>query len=218
MWACQSCAKGFVLPDSDVAFSAAGTVRFWSVFGWFGAAVPLRFAVLRGRLRGLALGPSKPSPAQVGLAKLCQRLFLTGFRCCVLGRSSARPRPVQPGPAQACKPWQSSAKGFFLPDSDAPFSAAGTLRFSSVFGLFGAAVSPFWRVGSGASLLVPAQPSPVSLAQPTQPTAQLSPAPSPAQPSQAIHPAQALVWALPKLCQRLFLTGFRCCVPLRSPF
>ena len=113
-------------------------------------------------------------------------------------------------------------------------------------------VSPFWGLGSGASFLVPAQPRPVSLAQPspaqpkpwcgpcqssakafsyriqmshfdwwdkrnrqgTQPS--LSPAHKPqAQPSQAStsqarpgqataepSPAQAVVWAL---CQRLFL-------------
>ena len=41
----------------------------------------------------------------------------------------------------------------------------------------------------------PAQPSPSQL--------------SPAQPSPAQLTAQALVWAMPKLCQMLFLTGFR---------
>ena len=52
-------------------------------------------------------------------------------------------KPAQP------KPWrgrcQSSAKGFFLPDSDAPFSAAGTLRFWSVFGPFLARLGPLCR-------------------------------------------------------------------------
>ena len=92
---------------------------------------------------------AEPSPAQAvvwALPKLCQRLFLTGFRGAILGRRSA------------------------------PF----------LVGLGGGA---FRRLGSAASFLVPAQPRPVSLAQPS--------------------PAQALVWALPKLCQRLFLTGFR---------
>ena len=86
---CQSSAKGFFLPDSEVPFSAAGALRFCSVFGRFGAAVPLRFAVLRGRLWGLVFGaspaqasepsPAQPSPAQAlvwALPKLCQSLFL----------------------------------------------------------------------------------------------------------------------------------------------
>ena len=86
---CQSSAKGFFLPDSEVPFSAAGALSFCSVFGRFGAAVPLRFAVLRGRLWGLVFGaspaqasepsPAQPSPAQAlvwALPKLCQSLFL----------------------------------------------------------------------------------------------------------------------------------------------
>ena len=88
------------LPDSEVPFSAAGALRFCSVFGRFGAAVPLRFAVLRGRLWGLVFGaspaqasepsPAQPSPAQpspslgVGLAKPLPKPFLTGFRCRIL--------------------------------------------------------------------------------------------------------------------------------------
>ena len=166
---------------------------------------------------------AQPSPSRgVGL-KHCQRLLLTGFRSSpalaqprpaqpTTQARSAQPKPssqtaspVQPGqhrsgqarpqpsPAQPkpwCGPCQSSAKGFFLPDSEVPFSAAGALRFCSVFGRFGAAVplrfavlrGRLWGLVFGAS---PAQAS----------------EPSPAQPS----PAQALVWALPKLCQSLFL-------------
>ena len=104
------------------------------------------------------------------------------------GQARPQPSPAQPKPW--CGPCQSSAKGFFLPDSEVPFSAAGALRFCSVFGRFGAAVPlrfavlepRLWGLVFGAS---PAQAS----------------EPSPAQPS----PAQALVWALPKLCQSLFL-------------
>ena len=111
---CQSSAKGFVLPDSDAPFSAAVTLRFWSVFGLFGAAVPLRSPVLKGRpvlaQPSLAqLSVAQPSPAQ-----------------------ASQRSPGQAGPGQP-KPCQSSAKGFVLPDSDAPFSAAVTLRFWSVF-------------------------------------------------------------------------------------
>ena len=88
---CQSSAKGFFLPDSEVPFSAAGALRFCSVFGRFGAAVPLRFAVLRGRLWGLVFGAS---PAQ-----------------------ASEPSPAQPKPW--CGPCQSSS--LFLPDSDVAF-------------------------------------------------------------------------------------------------
>ena len=111
-----------------MAFSAPTHHRFWSVFGLFGAAIPLRFAVLKGRLWGL-----------------------------VFGASSAQPRPAQASPGQPkpwCGPCQSSAKAFS------------------------------YRIQ---------MPSPNS-AQPC-----------PAQPRPA-----ALVWALPKHCQRLLLTGFRC--------
>ena len=205
---CQGSAKGFDLPDSEVPFSAVRTLRFWSVFGPFGAAVPLRFPVLRGWLWGLVLGlpdtrsrsgaglpklsslvqpgPGQFSPAQPKPGKALPKAFLTGSRAAILGRrnapflpvfgsfgaarcaaafpcpegvglgpcfgclagpkpfrcriaeakqsSSARPRPVQPGLAQACKPCQSSAKGFVLPDSEVPFSAARTLRFWPVCG------------------------------------------------------------------------------------
>ena len=68
-------------------------VRFWPVWGRHAAAFP----VLKPSLWGLALGPSKPSPAQVGLAKLCQRLFLTGFRRPILGSVF--------GPFVACLGW-----------------------------------------------------------------------------------------------------------------
>ena len=55
---CQSSAKGFFLLDADVAFSAPRRPRFWPVFGLFGAAVPLRFAVLRGWALGPRFGSS----------------------------------------------------------------------------------------------------------------------------------------------------------------
>ena len=78
---CQSSAKGFFLLDSDVAFSAHRRHRFWSAFGSFGTAVPLRFAVLKPRLWGLVFGASsaqlRPAQAVVwALPKLCQWLFL----------------------------------------------------------------------------------------------------------------------------------------------
>ena len=74
----------FCLLDSDVAFSAPSRHRFWSVFGSFGAAVPLRFAVLKPRLWGLVFGAqpkAQPRPAQsspslsVGLAKALPKAF-----------------------------------------------------------------------------------------------------------------------------------------------
>ena len=84
---CQSSAKGFFLPDSEVPFSAAGALRFCSVFGRFGAAVPLRFAVLEPRLWGLVFGAS---PAQ-----------------------ASEPSPASPAqPKPWCGPCQSSAKAF----------------------------------------------------------------------------------------------------------
>ena len=142
---CQSSAKGFFL------FSAPRRHRFWSVFGQFGAAMPLRFPVLKPRLWGLVFGArsAQPSPAQ----------------------PTAQPKPW-------CGPCQSSAKGFFLLDSDAPFSAPRRHRFWSVFGQFGAAMPlrfpvlkpRLWCLVFGARS---AQPSP---AQPTaQPTAQPKP-------------------------------------------
>ena len=102
---CQSSPKGFFLQDSDVPFSAPRRLRFWCVFGPFGAAVPLRLAVLEGpclvRSWRAKVPPSRPKHA----------------RLCVFG---AQPSPVQPSPAHTAqpKPWcgpcQSSAKGFFL--------------------------------------------------------------------------------------------------------
>ena len=96
------------------------------------------------------------------------------------GQARPQPSPAQPKPW--CGPCQSSAKGFFLPDSDQ------------------------------------AQPSSAQ-ASPAHHAGQVSPAqaqltnrkPSPARPQATAEPspAQAVVWALPKLCQRLFLTGFR---------
>ena len=79
--------KAFCLLDSDVAFSAPRRHRFWSVFGSFGAAVPLRFAVLKPSLWGLVFGaqpklsPAPPSPGLaspslgVGLAKALPMAF-----------------------------------------------------------------------------------------------------------------------------------------------
>ena len=211
----------------------------------FQAAVPLRFAVLSSPAQRSPAQPSQLSVARpsrslgAALPKLCQSLFLTGFRCGVFGRrnavrfwlvwgrrafpcsegvavgpgfwrpaqfcrscakgfvctgfrssglfrfscgsfGAAMPSPARPNPAQPSQPstqassaqhpgnpstarghCQSRAKGFltgkgFLPDSDASFSAAGMLRFGSVFGLFGAAVVRGWLWG----LVFGAQPSP----------------------------------------------------------
>ena len=83
----------------------------------------------------------QPSPAQAlvwALPKLCQRLFLTGFRCCVLGRRNA-PFLVRFWPV-----WGRRA---------AAFRRFGTLVFGPVFGL------AVWSLSSGA-LLWGAQPSP----------------------------------------------------------
>ena len=88
----------------------------------------------------------------------------------------------------------------------------------SVFGPFLAGlgppcrcVSPFWNVGFGTSFCCavlcsygPAQPT--TQARSAQPS--LAQASSTQWEGQA-SPAQPLAWALPKLCQRLFLTGFR---------
>ena len=53
---CQSCAKGFFLQDSDVAFSVRSGLRFGCVFGRFARAVPLRFPVSGRALRELFSG------------------------------------------------------------------------------------------------------------------------------------------------------------------
>ena len=153
---CQSCAKGFFLPDSDQAQPSSAQ------------------ASPSTQVRSAQPSSQTASPVQPGQHRS--------------GQARPQPSPAQPKPW--CGPCQSSAKGFFLPDSEVPFSAAGALRFCSVFGRFGAAVplrfavlrGRLWGLVFGAS---PAQAS----------------EPSPAQPS----PAQALVWALPKLCQSLFL-------------
>ena len=97
---CQSSAKGFFLldSDSDVAFSAPRRPRFWPVFGLFGAAVPLRFPILRGWLWGLVLGlPEVPG---------------TGLPTLTPAQPTPQPKPspnqpAQPSPGQP-KPCQSS--------------------------------------------------------------------------------------------------------------
>ena len=190
--------------------------------------VPLRFPVLKGRLWGLFFGASpaqasEPTPAQPSPQPSSAQL--------------TQPSPARPytQPKPWCGPWQSCAKGFFFPDSDVAFSAAGTLRFWSVFGPFGAAVPLRFPV---LSFLVPAQPGPVSLAQPTpahslaQPS---SPQPSPAQPgplrfpvwkSRLLEPAQpisaqppspALAKALPKPFSYRIQTPHGAAMPLRFP-
>ena len=86
---CQSSTKGFFLLDSDVAFSAPRRPRFWPVFGPFGAAVPLRFPVLRGWLWGLVWGlPEVRSRPRTGLPKLSSP------------ERSPKPSPGQLSPAQ----------------------------------------------------------------------------------------------------------------------
>ena len=102
----QSMAKGLCLLDSDVAFSAARRHRFGSVFGLFGAAVPLRFAVLEPspsrpcqQLSPASLHqpspaqPSQPSPAQPSPAQPTPAQ-----------PAPARPSPAQPSPASPHQP------------------------------------------------------------------------------------------------------------------
>ena len=122
----ESSAKASFLPDSNAPFSAAVTLRFWSIFGLFGAAVPLRFPVLDGRLWGLVVCVFPPQASEASPAQ-----------------PAAQPSPAQPSsasPKVVVGLAESFAKAFFLPDSDAPFSAAVTLRFWPAFGSFGAAV------------------------------------------------------------------------------
>ena len=199
-----------------MAFSAPRRPRFWPVFGLFGAAVPLRFPVLRGWLWGLVLGlPEVRSRPGTGLPTLT-------------------PAQPSPSPAQASQPspgqpkrCQSSAKGFVLPDSEVPFSATRTHR-SKVERLGHAHTSstessPSLGAGHAESCqgfsYVPWPSICHSLA--CAKASQATPKPSPAQPTPGhvgLAPrlplprctAQALVGALPKLWQRLFLTGFRC--------
>ena len=102
------------------------------------------------------------------------------------GQARPQPSPAQPKPW--CGPCQSCAKGFFLPDSDQaqPSSAQASPAHHA------------GQVSPAQAQLTNRKPSP---ARP----AQVRPGQATAEPS----PAQAVVWALPKLCQRLFLTGFR---------
>ena len=93
--------KPFFLQDSDVPFSAPRRLRFWSVFGLFGATVPLCLAVLEGPfLVRCWASPAQPSPNQlsparpgpslgVGLAKALPKPFFTGFRRPVFGPQTA---------------------------------------------------------------------------------------------------------------------------------
>ena len=145
------------------------------VFGLFGAAVPLRFPVLRGWLWGLVLGlPQLRSRPGTGLPTLT-------------------PAQPSPSPAQASQPspgqpkrCQSSAKGFVLPDSEVPFSATRTLR------------SKVERLGHAHTSSTESSPSlGAGLAESCQafsywPRICHSLAPSPAQP----RPGRAM-WALP---------------------
>ena len=128
-------------------------------------------------------------------------------------KPSAQPRPAQPRPGQPSPAHRSPAQALlpnalqrlFLPDSEVPFSAARRLRFWCVIGPFGAAVPLRLAVLEGPCLVrswrAKVPPSRAKHARLCVFGAQ----PSPAQPSPAHSPAQALVWALPKLCQRLFL-------------
>ena len=133
------------LPDSEVPFSAARRLRFWCVFGPFGAAVPLRLAVLEGpslvrswrakvppsraKHARLCVFGAQPSPAQpspqpspslgVGLAKALPKAF-SYSALFLLDSDVPFSSPAQHSPASPPKPWcgpcQSFAKGFFLPD------------------------------------------------------------------------------------------------------
>ena len=103
------------------------------------------------------------------------------------GHSRAQPSPSRGvGLAKALP--KSIAKGFCLLDSDQaqPSSAQASPAHHA------------GQVSPAQAQLTNRKPSP---ARP----AQVRPGQATAEPS----PAQAVVWALPKLCQRLFLTGFR---------
>ena len=170
--------------------------------------------------------PVQPSPAHSpvqalvrALPKFCQRLFLLDsdasfsaprrllFRSVfgpfgravplrfpvlkgrlwglVFGAQPSKPSPAQPSPAQPSPAQPSPAQ-----PSPADSSQPSPVLKGRLCGLvFGAQLFPYLK-GRLCGLIFGVQPSP----------AQRSPAHS---------PAQALVWALPKLCQRLFPIGFR---------
>ena len=149
---CQSSAKRFFLLDSDVAFSAPRRPRFWPVFGVFGAAVPLRFPVLRGWLWGLVWGLPELRSRPGTIAEVKQSR----------AEPKAQPRPAQPRPAQACQ-------------------AAVPLRFPVLRGWLWGLVLGLPEVrsrpGTGLPTLTPAQPTPQPKPSPGQPAQ-----PSPGQP------------------------------------
>ena len=225
---CQSRAKSFLtgkgfLPDSDASFSAAGMLRFGSVFGLFGAAVPLRFPVVRGWLWGLVFG-AQPSPAKA----LPDRAVCSVFGAARLGpptQPSAASVPLrfpvvsgwlwdlvfgaQPSPAKALadRTVGSVFGGLFSPARPNPAQPSQCQRvclYGIQIGQFVPLLARLVFVWGRHARPIPAQPSP---AQPAQP------APRPAQPSTQATP-QHSPRALPKPCQRFsyrkkFLTGFR---------
>ena len=134
--------------------------RFWSVFGSFGAAVPLRLAVLGGSMFGAFLArqsaaqpsqacqamprpspaPAQPSPAQPSPAQPSPPHLSPPPRPASPHQpiSSVQPKPPQPRP----KPWCGALPNlcqrlFLILDSDVAFSAHRRHRFWSVFGLLG---------------------------------------------------------------------------------
>ena len=215
------------LPDSDASFSAAGMLRFWSVFGLFGAAVQVRFRVVRGWLWGLVFGAepssvkgfvsgglfrfSQPSPAQPSPAQPAQHP----------GQLSPAPRQPQHSPRALPKPCQrfSYRKKFLTGFRRIVLgrrNASFWVRFWPVWGRRAAAFPCCEGVALGPGFWCPAQScqssarsgglfrifgaacSQPSPAQPTSPAP--SPAPRPAQPSTHTTPAQpaGIAKAVPK--------------------
>ena len=226
--------KAFLLLDSDGPFSAPQRHRFWYVFGPFGAAVPLRFPVLRGWLWGFLLGlPEVRSRRVPGLPTLTPAQATQPSPSLGVGPAQAKPSPGQlaqsrPGQLAQSRPGQPKpclGKGFVLPDSEVPFSAARTLRFWSVWGRRAAAFPCFEEVALGPRF---GSPSPVLKgraqalvwAQPSPSPAQASP-PSPGQASLSLALAKALFYWMQRSRspprERSVFGLFGAAVPLRFP-
>ena len=179
-------------------FSAPRPVRFWWVFGPFGAAVPLRFAILRPALWGFVFGffPSMPSPAPSPTQPSPQRSPgrpsssqpTSAPSKCQDGASHGQPKPAQPSPQSSPVQLSPASVGMGLIKA-LPKSFSDRIqrcrfrpRDRSGFGGFLARLGPPCRCVSPfgtTTLELPLPSIPVSRA--AQPTAQ----PSPGQPSPA---------------------------------